>query len=347
MEKNIGKGMTEQCRKQHGTSNCASVRAHANAKEPNRWFVFEHPAYADTWRLPCMKRLLETPGVDWRIADQCQYGLVTPDHSGQQTPALKPTKFVSNGWCLLEELSRRCPGDHKHQGLIGGRASAAAEYPTGLCNALCKGLVRQKKYAREQCVDMKCLGKAELKSLIKKIVITGTEASKNQRVETQCDTRNMNNQINSIVTGDCQVARDVAEKHRRKRQEKSALRRAQEQPGNEAGQSCIRSSTCAGSNKKVKFSVDSESVAAPGVRMVDMIQAHWHDKFHEPDGTHPSLLVGAGLDSEKTETEARNSDLFGPHAYFHRGENVGEMLLQEHLRALTTRDGVTTYVDDV
>ena len=37
------------------------------------WFVFEHPAHGDTWHEECMKRLLNTLGVDWRVADQCQY----------------------------------------------------------------------------------------------------------------------------------------------------------------------------------------------------------------------------------------------------------------------------------
>ena len=92
------------------------------------------------------------PGVDWQLADQCQYGLVTLDPDGVSKPAKKPTRFVSNGWCLLEELCRRCPGDHSHQPLMGGRAAAAAEYPDDLCHAVCRGLVRQKQYEKESCI---------------------------------------------------------------------------------------------------------------------------------------------------------------------------------------------------
>ena len=62
-----------------------------------KWFVFEHPHSATTWHEPCMQQLLSMPGVDWQLADQCQYGLVTLDPDGVSKPAKKPTRFVSNG----------------------------------------------------------------------------------------------------------------------------------------------------------------------------------------------------------------------------------------------------------
>ena len=43
---------------------------------------------------------------------------------------------------LAEELGRRCNGHHSHQQLIGGRSKEAGQYPTGLCQAICKGLIR-------------------------------------------------------------------------------------------------------------------------------------------------------------------------------------------------------------
>ena len=71
-----------------------------------------------------------------QVADQCMYGLVTPTGKhGETAPAKKPTKFVSNSWCVLQELSIRCDGSHVHQHLIAGRASEAQQYPDGFAGA--------------------------------------------------------------------------------------------------------------------------------------------------------------------------------------------------------------------
>ena len=48
----------------------------------------------------------------------------------------------------------KCDGGHKHQQLINGRAKAAAQYPKGLCQAICAGLRRQLDQDKHQ---LKCL----------------------------------------------------------------------------------------------------------------------------------------------------------------------------------------------
>ena len=59
--------------------------------------------------------------------------------------AKKPTKFMTNSEGLAAELCRRCDGSHKHQTFLGGRAAEAARYPTELCRARCRGLIRDMK----------------------------------------------------------------------------------------------------------------------------------------------------------------------------------------------------------
>ncbi len=59
--------------------------------------------------------------------------------------AKKPTKFLTNSPEIARELGWRCQGGHCHVPLVGGRAAAAAEYPRGLCEAIVRGLIRQKK----------------------------------------------------------------------------------------------------------------------------------------------------------------------------------------------------------
>ena len=120
-----------------------------------------------------MQKLLNIPGVDWQLADQCQYGLVTLDPNGVSKPK-KSTRFVSNGLCVLEEFCPGCPGDHSHQSLLGGRAAASAEYPDDLCNAVCRLLVRQKQYERESRVVIPRRGRNELKHMLKRLTASHT-----------------------------------------------------------------------------------------------------------------------------------------------------------------------------
>ena len=107
----------------------------------------EHPAFAESWKLEELVELANLDGVMTQIADQCMYGLRTPnaDKSGE-APAKKPTKFVSNSWCIIQELSVRCDKTHEHQHLIGGRGAKAAEYPDDVCKAICRGLAHPKRY---------------------------------------------------------------------------------------------------------------------------------------------------------------------------------------------------------
>ena len=80
--------------------------------------------------------------------DMCQMGMVSnvDKRGGPLGPVLKPTGMLTNSWCLQKEMALRCPGDHEHVHLVGGRASAAQEYPLKLCEAICRGIAAQKRY---------------------------------------------------------------------------------------------------------------------------------------------------------------------------------------------------------
>ena len=77
------------------------------------------------------EELLQDPRLFVTRADQCQFGLLTPLVGGTDGygHALKPTGFMSNPWCVMEELSGRCGGFHTHTPLVGGRGKDAAIYP--------------------------------------------------------------------------------------------------------------------------------------------------------------------------------------------------------------------------
>ena len=58
----------------------------------------------------------------------------------------KPTGFMPRSQFLLRELDKKRPGDHEHVPLMGGRAAGAQVYPDMLCEAICRGVVQQKKH---------------------------------------------------------------------------------------------------------------------------------------------------------------------------------------------------------
>ena len=116
-----------------------------------RHFLHEHPLGATSWKERCIRVLARVPGVGTVIGDQCQYGLKTVGQDGRPMPAKKPTRFLSSAPAVLEALSRRCRGEHRHQVLEGvGRAAAAARYPAGLCRAILRGAEEQRRRGGDQ-----------------------------------------------------------------------------------------------------------------------------------------------------------------------------------------------------
>ena len=109
-----------------------------------RWFLHEHPVGSDLLAHGRGQKVAECGRVCTTVADQCQYGLKTRGAGGAGSmPARKRTKFMTNSSEIANELSWKCPKDHLHQALVGGRAHKAAIYPEGLCEAICRGLKRE------------------------------------------------------------------------------------------------------------------------------------------------------------------------------------------------------------
>ena len=104
--------------------------------------MHEHPATALSWAEPEIAALARHPMVYSVVADQCQYGLTTPAESdpSKQMPALKPTRFMTSSLQMASLLNKRCPRNHTHQQLVGGRAAAAAYYPLGLIRTILQGI---------------------------------------------------------------------------------------------------------------------------------------------------------------------------------------------------------------
>ena len=78
-----------------------------------------------------MQKLESQVGVQKVRTDMCQFGMQSRT-AGVGSPlghVLKPTGFITNSSYIAIELGRRCPQNHDHVLLVGGRAAAAAIYP--------------------------------------------------------------------------------------------------------------------------------------------------------------------------------------------------------------------------
>ena len=131
-----------------------------------RHFLHEHPWTARSWRLPCVDELLKHPSV--AIAQGHMYQFRMTSHidrrGGEVGLVKKPTGFMTSSQFLLRELDKKCPGGHQHVPLVGGRAAAAQVYPDMLCEAICRGVVRQKKHDQSGLVTTGKLSYLGLKS---------------------------------------------------------------------------------------------------------------------------------------------------------------------------------------
>ena len=97
-----------------------------------------------------------------------------------QVAAKKPTKFMTNSRALGHELSRRCNGKHQHQSLVDGRAQFAARYPTGLCKAICRSIIKLKREKHEAVRIV-----ARIEGDIKRRVLDPEELHERSEVEIQ------------------------------------------------------------------------------------------------------------------------------------------------------------------
>ena len=107
-----------------------------------RFFVHEHPWSASSWGVSLMQDVLKLPGVQTAFVDQCMFGQTVTKH-GVTGPARKSSGFASNSHHIVEELSRKCDKSHQHIPLIGGVARQTAAYPSGLVDAILRGLKKE------------------------------------------------------------------------------------------------------------------------------------------------------------------------------------------------------------
>jgi len=97
-----------------------------------RFFAFEHPANASSWRTPCVQGVRQLPGVLCVTIDLCSLGLVSKVRG---LPIRKRTRIMTNSQLIAEGLrGHMCRCTRQHQiieGAEGGvrRSVWAQMYP--------------------------------------------------------------------------------------------------------------------------------------------------------------------------------------------------------------------------
>ena len=119
-----------------------------------RYFIHEHPKEATSWKLKEVSSLRKVEGVRDVVADQCMYGLAVRARNGRNSAVKKPTRFLTNAECVVDELQRKCSGDHMHQQPVGGKAELGDAYTPELRRAICRGVAKETKMRKRKVVPI-------------------------------------------------------------------------------------------------------------------------------------------------------------------------------------------------
>ena len=84
------------------------------------------PTTATSWSEHAVQKIIKQKGVKKIVSDMCAFGMYKND-TGIDQLVKKPAAFMTNRAQIAQRLQRRCPGDHRHVGLIGGSRAKRAE----------------------------------------------------------------------------------------------------------------------------------------------------------------------------------------------------------------------------
>ncbi|CAK0837947.1 unnamed protein product, partial [Prorocentrum cordatum] len=102
--------------------------------------LFELPWEAASWSEECIVEMLATSGMQRVRCDQCLFGQVSADGSGQVGPARRETWFITNDPFIARAAARRCHGGREHVQSLGARAKTCEKYPPLLVAEILRAL---------------------------------------------------------------------------------------------------------------------------------------------------------------------------------------------------------------
>lgn len=119
-----------------------------------RQLIFEHPAFALSWKLPCLNRLRGLKGANEVVFHACRFGMRLKDKGGEAL-AYKPTRICANAVAIAEKLDRKRQRDHRRVRLESGRPALVARRPEALQDAFIDGLLVEE--AKDENIEMKLM----------------------------------------------------------------------------------------------------------------------------------------------------------------------------------------------
>ena len=135
-----------------------------------RYFLFEHPRSATSWKMPEVEKVAGMDGVEKVRTDMCRFGMQSKDEQGIGL-VKKSTTMMTNSPEVAKRLAKKCLNEnleekerHRHVQLMNGRAKNAQVYPRGLCRAVCEGVAAQKQLDSRNLVMMDLMTLDEMNS---------------------------------------------------------------------------------------------------------------------------------------------------------------------------------------
>ena len=89
--------------KRHVKFCCSLYKLQSKA---GRYFLHEHPWTARSWNLDCVEEVSQLPNVQKVQTHMCRFGMESHinEKNGEKGPVMKPTGFLTNSWCVADEL---------------------------------------------------------------------------------------------------------------------------------------------------------------------------------------------------------------------------------------------------
>ena len=134
--------------------------------------------------------------------------------------------------------------------------------------------------------------------MLKRLTVSHTTTQDPLRSKTKAHVLNNptdSRDVDARVTQDLDSFATRAGRYRESRRVNGVIKSAQRlKTQMKPGKTCLREGP--GEEKSVRF--DDAACASSGYN-VDMQPAHWIDGFHEPEGTHPALIVSGENESHE------------------------------------------------
>ena len=132
--------------------------------------VVENPLSSDIWREPLLERWAKDSRVHIFRTDLCQHGMLSAD--GKQ-PLRKPVRLMCTHPAFVEEMGKKCDGEHQHRTIQGKETEHSAHYPEGLGDAAVRAV--KKIEAHQVCVAEAGGGNADDGQLVPALEVEGGE----------------------------------------------------------------------------------------------------------------------------------------------------------------------------